>query len=98
MNRIIATLKYASLFYVPLFTILSLVFGIAVPALYAVQMPRILIYPAGISWCFIIFLAAVGGDKVAYYLTVPKDERGDFWHIKKVRFIRTIDLSELDKK
>lgn len=99
MKKIITTLKYVSLFYVTLFIgILSLIFGIAIPALYTAQMPRIFIYPAGISWCVIVFLVGAGLDKITFYLITPKDERGDFWYIKKSKFIKTIDLSELDKK
>jgi hypothetical protein len=52
----------------------------------------------GLGYIFLLFLSVVGLDKISWYFLTPKDERGDFWCIKKVYRIQTIDLSKLRTK
>ena len=97
MGKFSAKIKYCFIFCGLGFALFfSWIFGLVVPAFYC-QIPKMLIYPFGISWCILLFLAMVGMDRIVYYLLLPKNERGNFFYIKKAGFIRTIDLSELRK-
>jgi hypothetical protein len=71
---------------------LSFIFGLFIPALYNKPYPQLLNHLLGVSWCFLFFLAIVAIDRIAYYLFLPKHERGDFWHIKKISFGKRRDI------
>jgi len=50
------------------------------------------------SWLGLLLFSSVVCDRIAGYFCMPKEERGDFWFIKEILRLKTIDLSEIERE
>lgn len=85
------------LYVVPVIFLILALTSLTLLALQGLQndMSKIEIFIVGSGYIVLLFLSIVGLDKITLYLLTPKNERGDFWSIKQVCRIWTIDLSKL---